>query len=208
MNTYPGKFLLWISLLLIIQGCSYESLREAQISNGVSPVSFSFFGEDTRTMISTAKIRIMGFSSGGYLIVKKFGHAYRLNFTNQLGMTYFDITLTRDAYEINHIIEELNKRALMQKIGSFFQVLLFSDGDPDQIVFRRKNGRMIIKDPAARNVFVLDGDNLLREKSQKAGWNRIRIFYEDYEQGRPYSLRINETGLIRMKMDINVLKYK
>jgi hypothetical protein len=121
------RFLI-IKLLLgvFLTSCSLkttEGLREtpALAAEVVNP----YFSSEITDYVYKAKIDVYGRYFGGILIVKKVGPAsHRVVFTTEFGSKIFDFLYEGDTFTVNFIVEDLDKKLLVNTLETDFKVLI------------------------------------------------------------------------------------
>jgi hypothetical protein len=90
--------------------------------------------------------------SGLFYLKRVSADSFRIAFSSELGMSYFDLEITRDKLIIHSCFPSLKRKSLLHLIENDFRLLLFADTkirrikcsrstDPELFVFRVKSTR-------------------------------------------------------------------
>lgn len=151
MHKFRMRFLLFSSLFILLLGCAsdYRSLQSSQPDQAcfdrISPRQFN-------TSWYNASVEVMGKHLSGLLLVKNMpDSSYRVVFTSEAGITFFDFGFSNQGdFKVFNIIEQLNKKAVIQILRKDFELVLglpfragdysrFTDGEEIYFGVRQKN---------------------------------------------------------------------
>lgn len=143
---------LCLSFLVIITSCaSYPEKKGFSRSvdlflEGTNP----YFSNEAVDYVYKASVNVYNNSFGGILIIKKITESqHRIVFTTEMGNKIFDFSLFADSFEVNYILEEIDKAPLVKMLVNDFRVLVtenlniqqkFSLG-ADPVVQTKMNGK-------------------------------------------------------------------
>lgn len=168
-------------------------------------------GEDFNSLQSVAQMKILGKEFGGYIVIKKLEkHTYRINYSSEMGLTIFDLEISQDSLRVIHIIEILNKQSLILKIGLIFKVFLhnYAYGEENLKKAVDKNNTLYFRLLKEKWKYFYDPEVKLSRKQFKKGCKSVKVFYDDYQDGIPGNIILKESGMIRLKIHLSILKYK
>lgn len=119
------RFLL-ISTCIFILGCkSYPKKNGFKTTTFISDIHNPYFANPNQDYIYKASIEIYGNTFGGIFIVKKIGdHQHRIAFTTEMGNKIFDFSFDKDRFNVNYILEDFNKKILINILKKDFKVLI------------------------------------------------------------------------------------
>lgn len=117
---------LLISICFIFFGCASfskkNSFNEVAITSNINNLYFSNSNQD---YIYKANIEVYNNTFGGLFIVKKIGEEHhRIVFTTEMGNKLFDFTFNKDNFTVNYILDDLNKKILINILQKDFKVLI------------------------------------------------------------------------------------
>lgn len=121
------RFLL-ISFLSIatLSSCALkttEGLRIAPLTT--TAIVNPYFANEATDYVYKAKIEVYGRYFGGILIVKKLSkNIHRVVFTTEFGSKVFDFLYEGDTFTLNFIVEDLNKKILVNTLRQDFKLLI------------------------------------------------------------------------------------
>lgn len=120
------RFLL-ISLCFLVISCgSYPKKQNFQIDNS-SPknIENSYFSDASKDYVYKASIDVYNRNFSGLLIIKKITNKeHRVAFTTEMGNKLFDFTFSENDFQVNFILDELNKKILINILKKDFKVLI------------------------------------------------------------------------------------
>jgi hypothetical protein len=105
---------------------SYPKKQNFQLDNSISKnIENPYFSDASIDYIYKASIDVYDKHFGGLLIIKKIkNNTHRVAFTTEMGNKLFDFTFTEDNFKVNFILEELNKKILINMLKKDFKVLV------------------------------------------------------------------------------------
>lgn len=122
-----------IGLVLLVSCASYPKKQgfEKQ-AVATSSLQNPYFSNPDQDYVYKANIEVYDKTFGGILIVKKLGdQSHRIVFTTEMGNKLFDFSFVDDEFRVNYIMDELNKKFLINILKQDFKVLL---ADPIDII--------------------------------------------------------------------------
>ncbi len=118
---------LLISFCVLLVSCgSYSKKQNFQLDNSASKkFENPYFSDETKDYVYKATIDVYDNSFGGLLIIKKItDKEHRIAFTTEMGNKMFDFTFTEDEFKVNFILDELDKKMLINILKKDFKVLI------------------------------------------------------------------------------------
>ncbi len=127
MCRYQTLFLAISSCFLLLSACApvktvngFEQ-KDVSLTTYLSP----YFSNIKKDYIYKAQISVYGRDFGGIFIAKKINDSvYRAAFTTEFGNKLFDFEVTDDSFKINYILEELDKKIIVNTLKRDFMLLL------------------------------------------------------------------------------------
>jgi len=120
------KFLQISILLLSLTSCTLATTKNL-VSSPVVNTHFDnpYFSDSNQDYVYKGKIDVYGNYFGGIFIVKKIGRLHhRIVLTTELGNKIFDFELQNDSYKVNYILEELDRKIIINTLKRDFQLLV------------------------------------------------------------------------------------
>lgn len=120
------RFLLISICLLLVSCASYPKKQHFQLDNSVSKsIENPYFSDETKDYVYKASIDVYDKHFGGLLIIKKINEQeHRVVFTTEMGNKLFDFTFTENHFQVNYILDELNRKMLINVLKNDFKVLI------------------------------------------------------------------------------------
>lgn len=120
------KLFLIISLSILTLSCSsYPKKNNFKPSENLGDVFNPYFSNPNKDYAYKASIEVYGRHLGGIFIVKKMGDQHhRIVFTTEMGNKLFDFSFNKDHFKVNYILDELNKKILINILKNDFKVLI------------------------------------------------------------------------------------
>lgn len=120
------KLFLIISLGLLTLSCaSYPKKNNFLLSSKVEDVVNPYFSNPNQDYVYKASIEVYGRHFGGVFIVKKMGdQQHRIVFTTEMGNKLFDFSFDKGHFKVNYVLDELNKKILINILKNDFKVLI------------------------------------------------------------------------------------
>lgn len=113
-----SSFLLGSCAVKTVQG--FEQ-KEPVVKNYTVP----YFSDPETDYVYKAHISIYGKDFGGIFIAKKINDTlYRTAFTTEFGNKLFDFEITDDSFKVNYILEELDRKIIVNTLKRDFMLLL------------------------------------------------------------------------------------
>jgi len=114
---------------LILSSCAVKTVegfdkKETALEVFKSP----YFTDKNEDYVYKASISVYGNNFGGIFIVKKTNETtHRAVFTTEFGNTLFDFEISGNDFKVNHIIDELDRKILINTLKRDFMLLLKED---------------------------------------------------------------------------------
>lgn len=204
-------FLISIFIVVFLYSCSLSTTKgllehvpkKEYITNG-------YFSNLDKDYVYKAKLQILRHHFGGILIIKKIGKDHhRVVFTTEFGNKLFDLELKDNDFEVNFILDKLNKKLILNMLQHDFQTLLnqnnkiknqFSSEEED--IFQSNTKKF-------QNYYVFSkGSNELKKiVSASKNKEKLIISFLVTENGISTSINLSHKKF-RAKMDLNYIGKK
>lgn len=84
-----------------------------------------YFTDIEKDYVYKAKIKVYKKNFGGILVVKKIApEEHRIVFTTEMGSKILDFSFKKDTFKVNYILDEMNKKLLINILKRDFRVLI------------------------------------------------------------------------------------
>lgn len=165
-HQFRRNFPFLLLALLLLSSCALKTTKNLveQSPDRLSIVN-PYFSDPARDYLYKAKIDAYGRSFGGIAVIKKIGdNHHRVAFTTEFGNKIFDFEFQGQTFKINFILEDLNKKLIINVLKKDFQILL---QEVNQVVGKFISPEMeFFQSPAGKhfNFFGVSTDTGLLEK--------------------------------------------
>lgn len=117
-----------ISVLLILFSCKTYPTRQGLVKEELIPdeiILNGYFSNPEVDYVYKANINVYDNNFSGIFIVKKTGEkSHRVVFTTEMGNKLFDFSFENGKFEVNYILENINKKRFIKILRRDFQVLI------------------------------------------------------------------------------------
>ena len=123
------RFSITSILLLVFASCAVKTVKDFDKTEVTSEIyKLPYFSDKKEDYVYKASISVYGNNFGGIFIVKKTNETtHRAVFTTEFGNTLFDFEISGNDFKVNHIIDELNRKILINTLKRDFMLLLKED---------------------------------------------------------------------------------
>lgn len=150
------KTLLQISsLVFLFVSCKSFVPHNAELTeNELTEVENNYFSDPAKDYVYRAKIDAYGKEFGGIFILKKVeDDLHRIVLTTDFGFKMLDVNVSQTTFEINFIMEQLDRKIILKTLEQDFKALLKPSFDvnetyetPRFLIYKAKEG--------SRNYFI------------------------------------------------------
>lgn len=168
-----------ISLVFLFASCKHLKIDGSLIQSESDTYTVPFFNSENAEYLYASKINVYGNSINGLLVIKKIGEGHkRLALLTDFGNTLLDIEFIGEEIKVNYVVEDLNKKVIINQLKKNFQLLLHSDYQVNE-VYKVESGKVLTSKFQKKHVFLyLDAEgNLTRLRQANSVKNKIEIKY-------------------------------
>lgn len=177
---------------LLLGSCSrpYKNL----ILNKQQTSSINFapkFDNELYRCVVYGKFVFKKFHLTGLLYFKNLSDtATRVVFQNEMGITYFDFGWDKnDSFQINYIIDQMNKPALIRILKKDFELLLFKINNSKPVVYQNKENDFIYRYGLSKGyAYYILNTNKELSSIENSDEKRKIILIKFYPSERDYTL--------------------
>jgi len=183
------------------------------------PAPFANYTPPTDSRLYKATLEIKDHRLTGLLIIKYMAPlepgsrrdhgSYRVVFTSEVGMTFFDLELKERHTRVMSCFPSLKKRALLHLLGSNFRKLTWESAPPAGRAYRQKStGNLVMDGRRSKTrywyVYSPAGDTLNGLSARSSASTAVKIGFSRYDKDQPGVITL-ENPLIGMKMTLKNL---
>lgn len=160
------RYLTLSSLLLLCMGCANTVYKETSPpfadASALQALRPSF-----TTSLYRAQIDVIGKHLSGLLFFKNLADgSYRVVFTNEMGLNFFDFRFDNHQFEVIHCIDQLNKKPVVNQLRKDIGFFLMTDLDYKQGKAYHQGDRNAYTFPGKKETTTYITDARTKEISQ------------------------------------------
>ncbi len=205
------KITFYIIWIIILCSCSKKVIKP-EINNNLDRLVFaSAFHQDTMTRAFDLHIYVRKKHVSGVLFLNYMSDSYRFTLLSKMGQKLFDIELHGDRIQVRSIIEDLNKKVILNQLQKDFSLLVMACANP--------NIRHVIENDEKTTYGIEScGSNSIVHFTFKdhfdtpivvgsGGRNRPRRWanFHQFKFGIPHYITIEHRSLINLRLELKLL---
>lgn len=203
---------LWLSsfFVVLIFSCSPKIHKDLK-SDSDSTQSLTPILNSKQSYLYKAKIDILTHYLSGLLFIKPIAQdTFRLVFTNELGVKFFDIEFFPKGKKVHYAMEKLNKKVVLNTLEKDMKMFLMSDID-------LKNGEKLTDGSEGKDIFKFKGkkefyyyflntqNKVTRIENTTKSKVKVEIDLKDYKNDIPYFINIKHNNF-KFNIELNYLE--
>mgnify|MGYP000433413488 FL=1 len=196
---------LLISILFCVVSCTSYIKKNNYTNVAVDSqlVKNAYFSNQEKDYVYKAKINVYNNYFGGVFIVKKIADSnHRIVFTTEMGAKIFDFSFYKDEFKVNYIIDELNKKILLNVLEKDFRVLV---RESQQVISKsEKHGVHILETKINNKTYfykLLNNDVLKSIVRVNNGKEKVQFLFLNIHEATAKNIQILHSNI---KLDINL----
>lgn len=192
------KSLLISVLSIVLFSCAtYEKKNNYICTDSKETViKNSYFSDTTVDYVYRAKINIYKKNFSGIFIVKKISELeHRVVFTTEMGSKIFDFSYKSDDFTVNFILEEMDKKILINILKKDFKVLI-TDNIPVMSNYNTENNQIQMGNIYNKKHFFIYKENELQQVD-RVGYKKekVQFFYSNINSNIAKSILIKHRNI-------------
>ncbi len=201
------KYLLTSLIALLLACSSYPKKSNLERKIGTtSTISNPYFSDMAKDYVYKAKINFGTKSFGGIFAVKKLGEGYhRVVFTTEMGNKLFDFSFIKNEFKINFILDEMNKKILINLLKRDFHVL--TNENPEILNHYDKLGDTIFLETRKENktyFYLMADQQLHRILETRGGEEKSDYIFTQIEDNHAREINIRHNN-IKLTIDLKAI---
>jgi hypothetical protein len=202
------RSLLLSSLLILLFSCApkiHQDYKEISSEATLTPVF-----DASKSYLYKAKIDILKYYLSGLLFIKPVTEdTFRLVFTNELGIKFFDIEFFPKGKTVHYIMEKMNKKAVINTLEKDMKLFLMNDlvmakaqelqSETGSTVFKFKGDK--------ENYFYFLNDSSVLERIELTTKKKVKVEVDlkDYQENVPHLINIKHHNF-KFNIELNYLQ--
>jgi len=203
------RYLLISFLFISLISCSLKTTKDLlEVDLSKNTIENAYFSDESKDYVYKAKIEVYGNNFGGILIIKKQSeNKHRVVFTTEFGNKLFDFLYEEDEFTLNYIVEELDKKMIVNTLQKDFK-LLISERQKVNNQFQSEDFEVYQTTDSNRNNFYFFNkksatlDKIVNASKSK---EKLEILFDNIEGKNANSIVINHKNI---KLNIELEKFK
>ncbi|MCK0145106.1 hypothetical protein MWU78_05555 [Arenibacter sp. F26102] len=201
------KYLLTSLIALLLACSSYPKKSNLERKIGTtSTISNPYFSDMAKDYVYKAKINFGTKSFGGIFAVKKLGEGHhRVVFTTEMGNKLFDFSFIKNEFKINFILDEMNKKILINLLKRDFHVL--TNENPEILNHYDKPGDTIFLETRKENktyFYLMADQQLHRILETRGGEEKSDYIFTQIEDNHAREINIRHNN-IKLTIDLKAI---
>ncbi len=203
-----------IIMVIILSGCASIKPGDLKPAERLPAITCNlpapFFNANFDKALFRITMEIRGNQlTGLFFIMKMPDSTYRIVFSNEFGMTYFDLELQPDSFNVIYCFEPLNKKALLSILETDFRLLIgehpfqrckwYQQEDTGHKVCFVKHGKY-----KTWSTFSTSCDTLLIKAASSNFFDKTTINYQAYRDKFPSKIQIRNP-VIHLDLKLTLL---
>jgi len=137
-------------------------------------------------------------------------NSYRVVFSNEFGMTYFDIEIGTNYFKVNYCFEPLNKKMLWKIMKTDFRLLFASEeaSEPSKHYVQDESNFLVYKSKQGElkrwDLFTSSGDTLVEIRGNSNIADQALITFTGYQNKFPLRITL-VNSIIRLQFSLSLL---
>ena len=191
------RFLL-ISICFLVASCgSFPKKQNFQLEASVSKdIVNPYFSDKTKDYVYKASIDVYNKHFGGLLIIKKTGNQkHRVAFTTEMGNKLFDFYFTENNFKVNYILEDLDKKMLINILKKDFKVLITEKLEVSKS-YSENNNRIFETSIYKKKHYYYQNKEQLKQVFQtKNGKEKVVFLFNNISEGIVNNIEITHKNI-------------
>jgi hypothetical protein len=199
-------------LVLIVTSCSSLNVVKGYNSVALEKNTFDvpYFSNSELDYVYKANITIYGNELSGIFIAKKINDStHRVVFTTEFGNKLLDFEISETDFKVNSIVEELDRKILINTLKTDFRLLLKNSYMIKQQYDNQENKICLVEDDKTNNyLFISKSDNKLNKiVNASKRKERINLFFTSENNIFATKIVIQHYN-IKLRIELNYLQTK
>lgn len=135
MQKLTTRFLVTSLLLIVLISCkSYQIEGATKVANDTTNFQNLYFSNSETDYVYKAHIEVYGNDLSGIFVVKKVNDSmHRVVLTTDFGNKLLDFELSENDFKVNYIVDDLNKKIVINTLKKDFILLLKTNHKVDEV---------------------------------------------------------------------------
>jgi hypothetical protein len=164
-----------------------------------------YFSDASKDYVYKAKITLYSKTFGGIFIVKKIAEAnHRIVFTTEMGSKLFDFSFKNDDFKVNYILENMNKKMLLNILEKDFRVLIREHLKPINNSIKGTSELIETELFSKKYYYAFDQGELRSISRVKSGKEKVQIIFSEINDATAKNIQILHYN-IKLKIQLKFI---
>lgn len=196
------RYLIISCLVFVVSCASYSKKNQlTEQTQKQETLINPYFSDVNQDYVYKANIDVYDNNFGGLLIIKKIeAQNHRVVFTTEMGKKLFDFSITETDFKVNYILDELNKKLLINLLKTDFKALIQEENAISKSF--TKDGLQIFQtEISGKKHFYYVSEQL--EKIIRTGYQKekVHFLFSDISNSIANQIKIKHDNI---KLEINL----
>lgn len=163
----------------LFSSCSNQRILGENVDFEETNYTTPYFNTNQKEYLYSASIKAFGNNIKGILAVKKLGEDHkRLALLSDFGNTLLDFEFIQGKVKINYVMDDLNKKIILNKLKKYLHLLIHSDYEVKKM-FKSEEQRVIQSRFQGKQLFLfIDNSNRLTQLKQASKFkDKVDIYF-------------------------------
>ena len=195
--------------LILLSSCAVKTVKDFDKINVFQSVyKTPYFSDKAIDYVYKSSISVYGRDFGGIFIAKKINDTtHRIVFTTEFGNKLFDFEISGNEFKVNFILEELDRKIIVNMLKRDFMLLLKNEFKVDEEFENADFTVLKSKDENRFNYLFVSKNNLKLERLIHSTKSKEKISIEYLSENNTLAEKIIiDHKNIKLRIELNYLK--
>ena len=196
-------------LLVVLNSCAVKTVQDFdKIPVSKAIYKTSYFSDKSVDYVYKSSISVYGRDFGGIFIAKKINETtHRIVFTTEFGNKLFDFEIVGNEFKVNFILEELDRKIIVNMLKRDFMLLLKNEFQVDEEFENDDFTVLKSKEDKRFNFLFVSKKNLKLEKLVHSTKSKEKISIEYLSENNTLAEKIIiDHKNIKLRIELNFLR--
>lgn len=202
------RFLLISLVFVVLVGCAtYPNKYQLTLKEDTTQVyKNSYFSDPEIDYVYKAQIDVYDKHFGGIFIVKKIAaKEHRVVFTTEMGSKILDFSFKDDDFSVNYILEELNKKILINLLRKDFKTLITEEFNNEALYSKDEVNIVATTLLKKKHYYYYESKSLKKIIKAKRAKEKVAFYFSEISDNIAKKIEIQHKS-IQLKINLKSLK--
>ena len=196
-------------LLVVLNSCAVKTVKDFdKIPVSKAIYKTPYFSDKSVDYVYKSSISVYGRDFGGIFIAKKINETtHRIVFTTEFGNKLFDFEIAGNEFKVNFILEELDRKIIVNMLKRDFMLLLINEFQVDEEFENTDFTVLKSKEDKRFNFLFVSKKNIKLEKLVHSTKSKEKISIEYLSENNTLAEKIIiDHKNIKLRIELNFLR--